>query len=255
MESAVKQQNPINTEESPRSRLRPERVANGARRAANDAVASVASLSRRMAGAAPAIVIKAATILEEELASGLGAARRIEQRFLDVEALRGQNADAVMSKFRRDAHEAVDIILDILTAATQTVGAQTGKFINVTAGAAKQRDVGSVAPDVRVAALRVPGHVAAGAAAEVSMALENASDVAIASFKLHSSDLVSASGARISASHVSFTPGTLSVGPKQSGRVTVRVEVPARTPAGNYEGLVRATQLESLRAMLTVVVR
>jgi hypothetical protein len=195
------------------------------------------------------------TILEDELASGLKAARGIEQRFFDVEALRNQDTDAVMSKFRRDAHDAVDIILDILTAATQKVSAQAVRFINVTAGAAaaKSSDEG-LAPGVSVPALRVPGHVAPGASGEVSISLENSSEVGTSNFTLHSSDLVSATSARIPSSAITFTPKTLSVGPKQAGRVVVCVKVPRDVPAGTYEGLVRATQLESLRAMLTLVV-
>src|SRR5690606_21997407 len=111
------------------------RLANLSKRATRAATASALGASRSVVGAAPAVVIKAASILEEEIAVTLGAVKRIEQRFLDVDAIRQQSPDAVMSKFRRDAHDAVDIILDVLTAAAQTVGAQAGKFVNVTAGA------------------------------------------------------------------------------------------------------------------------
>jgi hypothetical protein len=216
--------------------------------------ASLRGAPHRAVAAAPAVVIKAASILEEELASGLRAAKRIEQRFLNVDALRSQNPDAVMLKFRRDAHDAVDIILDILTAATQTVSAQAGRFINVTAGTGATKADDGLAPDVSVPALRVPGTVAAGSSGEVSLSLENTSEVGTSSFTLHCSDLLSATGAKIAAASISFSPETLSVGPKKSGRVALCVNVPDGTPAGKYEGFVRATQLESLRALLSVVV-
>jgi hypothetical protein len=216
--------------------------------------ASLTGASRRVVAATPAIVIKAASILEEELASGLRAAKHIERRFLNVDALRTQDPDAVMLKFRRDAHDAVDIILDILTAATQTVSAQAGRFINVTAGAGAAKPDDGLAPDVSVPALRVPGTIAAGSSGEVSVLLENTSEVRTSNFTLHCSDLLSATGAKIAAESVSFSPETLSVEPKTSGRVALYVNVPAGTPAGKYEGFVRATQLESLRALLSVVV-
>lgn len=231
-----------------------EHLTESSKRAAKAATASALGASRKVVAAAPAVVIKAVTILEEELASGLGVVRRIEQRFLDVDTIRQQGPDAVMSKFRRDGHEAVDIILDVLTAAAQTVEAQAGRFINVTAGATKSETDDDDALGMRVPALRVPGRVLAGRAGEVAMSLENASDMGTSGFTLHSSDLVGASGARIPSSSIAFSPDTLSVGPKQAGRVTVKVHVPDGTPAGTYEGLVRATQLESLRAMLIVVV-
>lgn len=233
-----------------------ERLADLSKRATRAATASALGASRRAVGAAPAIVIKAATILEEEIAIGLGAVKRIEQRFIDVDAIRRQSPDAVMSKFRRDAHDAVDIILDVLTAAAQTVGTQAGRFVNVTAGAttpAAAPSNGTLAL-VHVPALRVPGRVKAGTAGEVAMSLENPSDIGTATFTLHASDLVSAAGTRIQADRVAFSPASLSVGARQAGRVGVTVTVPAGTPSGTYEGLVRATQLENLRAMLTVVV-
>lgn len=231
-----------------------KRLSDLSKKATRTATASAADLSRRAAIAAPAVVIKAASILEEEVAMGLGAVKRIEQRFLDVEALRKENPDDVMSRFRRDAHDAVDIILDVLTAAAQTVGTQAGRFVNVTAGAkpaARQPHDGA---GLQLPALRIPGRVAAGANGAVAMSLENPSDVGTADFTLHASDLVSAGGARITAGQITFAPSHLSVGPKGAGRVDVTVAVPAGTAAGTYEGLVRATQLEGLRALLTVVV-
>jgi hypothetical protein len=166
---------------------------------------------------------------------GIGAAKRIEQRFLDVAALRAQPADAVMSRFRRDAHEAVDIILDIVTAAATTVGERAGRVVNVTAGHAtsttssRKRE----APDesgMRLAAVRIKGNVKPGSVGELTMSLENESDQTTAEFTLHAAELVSASGARIPSDRVAFDPATLSVGPRASGQVSVKVSVPARPP-------------------------
>jgi len=230
-----------------------ERVSTTSKRAAKAATATALGASRRAVAAAPTVVVKAATILEEEVAMGLRAVQRIEQRFLDVDALRAKDSDAVMSKFRRDAHDAVDIILDVLTAAAQSVGAQAGRLVNVTAGATPLRK--GAAPDgIQVPALRVPGRVTPGSTGEIAMSLENPGDVGTTTFTLQASDLVGGSGTRIPSASVTFNPPTLSVGAREAGKVSVRVRVPDGTPAGTYEGLVRATELEGLRAMLAVVV-
>lgn len=233
-----------------------ERLAALSKRATRAATSSALGATRKAVGAAPAIVIRAASILEEEIAITLGAVKRIEQRFIDVEAIRKQSPDAVMSKFRRDAHDAVDIILDVLTAAAQTVGTQAGRFVNVTAGATtpSTESANGAAAGVHVPALRVPGKVKAGETGAVAMSLENPSDAGTSRFTLHASDLVSASGEHIESRSIAFSPSSLSVGPRQAGRVEVSIAVPAGTPAGTYEGLVRATQMEELRAMLTIVV-
>lgn len=231
-----------------------EPLSEASKRAAKAATEAAVGTSRRFVAATPGVVVKAARILEDELALGLGAVRRIEQRFLDVDKLRAESPDAVMSRFRRDGHEAVDIILDVLTAAAQTVEAQAGRFVNVTAGARTSDEAADEGAGLQVTAVRVPGRVAAGESGEVELSLDNASDVATTGFTLYSSDLLGASGAKIPSSSVVFSPQTLSVGPKQAGRVAVRVTVPSGTPTGAYEGLVRATKLQGLRAMLIVVV-
>ena len=240
-----------------------ERAAQATKRAAGAAATAARVASRRAVEATPTIVLKATSIIEEEVAMGIGAVKRIEQRFLDVDALRAQHPDRVMSRFRKDAHEAVDIILDIVTAAATTVGERAGKMVNVTAshlmqGNAsashrKHGDSGSAdAGATRLPMVRMPGTVAPGKDAELMMSLENESDTTTAEFTLHSSELVSASGARIPGSAVMFEPATLAVGPRAAGSVAVRVRVPADAKPGSYEGLLRATQLDGLRAMLAV---
>ena len=240
-----------------------ERAAAATKRAAGAAATAAMGASRRALEATPTIVLKAAAIIEEEVAMGIGAAKRIEQRFLDVDALRSQNPDHVMSKFRKDAHDAVDIILDIVTAAATTVGERAGKMVNVTASRMMTTNGGPFtatrgAPQpaepaaTRLATVRMPGTSSPGASAELMMSLENESDSATAEFTLHSSELVSASGARIPASAVTFEPSTLTVGPRAAGNVMVRVRVPSDIKPGCYEGLLRATQLNGLRAMLSI---
>jgi hypothetical protein len=241
--------------ETPRRGIR----ADISRNSLNAATDAAMRASRRAIGVTPIIVQKAASILEEEVALGIGAAKRIEQRFLDVAALRAQPADAVMSRFRCDAHEAVDIILDIVTAAATTLGDRAGRFINVTAGHATSTTSSRQpsAPEesgMRLATVRIKGKVKPGGVGELTMSLENESDQTTAEFTLHAAELVSASGARIPSDHVSFVPATLSVGPRSSGQVGVKVKIPVKAPPGVYEGLIRATQLDALRALLSIEV-
>ena len=254
---------PVGAKAIPKAAASAERAAQATKRATTAAATAAIDASRRAMEATPTIVLKAVTIIEEEVAMGIGAAKRIEQRFLDVEALRAQNPDHVMSKFRKDAHEAVDIILDVVTAAATTVGERAGRMVNVTAShlattkggtftAARSAGGAAEPPATKLATVRMPGTVAPGHEAEVMMSLENESDSATAEFTLHSSELVNSSGERIPASAVTFEPSTLAVGPRAAGSVALRVRVPGDARPGNYEGLLRATQLSGLRAMLSV---
>ena len=53
---------------------------------------------------------------------------------------------------------------------------------------------------------------------------------------------------------VSFQPRELMLSPGKTGEVTVRVVIPAQTRCGVYSGLVRASKLDYLHAVLVVQV-
>ena len=102
--------------------------------------------------------------------------------------------------------------------------------------------------------LMMPNSIKAGESAEVPMTLENDSDKSTDELKFLSTDLVNASGDRISSEKTTFAPSSLIIGPNKAEKVTVTVRVPEGTPPGVYSGLVQATKLNQLRALLMVQV-
>src|SRR5690554_4229546 len=73
-----------------------------------------------MLSSAQKVINSAVNVLEEEIAAGILAAKKIEKRVLDVDDIRS-NPDDLMNRIRRDTHEAVDLFLDALTAITKQV--------------------------------------------------------------------------------------------------------------------------------------
>ena len=203
-----------------------------------------------LAGRTARIVHQAASILEEELAAGIVAAREVEKRFIDVQKVRGANAEEVMQRFRRDAHDVVDILIDMVTVATNAVGGLTQRVVTV--GAARRAEGGSTPASFGTPSLGVPHKVKAGQSIEVPLSLENSGDTPTEALEFHSSDLVSCTGARIVAGQVSFVPRSLVIAARQAEVVKVTVAVPADTPPGTYAGLLQASKLEQLRAVVTV---
>src|SRR4030095_5970600 len=57
------------------------------------------------------VLSSAVNILEEEIAAGIVAAKKIEKKIIDVDEVRS-NPEHLMNRFRRDTHEVVDIFLD-----------------------------------------------------------------------------------------------------------------------------------------------
>jgi hypothetical protein len=95
------------------------------------------------------------------------------------------------------------------------------------------------------------GPVAPGGTARTEISLVN-EDEQSARIVFFSTGLVGEDGASIPADCVSFEPRELTLSPGTSGDVMVRVIIPAHTRCGVYSGLIRASQLDHLHAVLVV---
>ena len=199
------------------------------------------------------IVEQAASILEEEIAAGIVAAKRVEERFVDVGKVRGKDPKEVMQRFRHDAHEVLDILVDMVNIATNSLGDLTQRVITISEGqSTAQGRKKQTAASGGVPALNVEQPVKAGQAVEIPLTLENGSDSPTEEFGFYSSDLLNPTGEVISAGNISFQPKAVTIGSHGSAPVTVVISIPEGASPGVYSGLVQATKLELLRAVLTV---
>lgn len=97
------------------------------------------------------------------------------------------------------------------------------------------------------------GPVAPGGSAQVSIKLVNEDDQP-AHIGLLSTTLLGEDGAQIPAANVSFEPNEMTLAPGSTGAVIVRTTIPTRTRSGVYSGLLRASRLDYLHAVLVVQV-
>ena len=194
------------------------------------------------------VVKQAASILEEEIAAGIVAARQIEDKFIDSDKVRSGKPDEVFQRFRRDAHEVVDIVMDIVGAAAINATRMAQRAISIRGGERSAPETASTP------VLTVPQPVKPGETGEVSIAIENDGETPAEPFELRPTDLVNASGDRIPADAVLFDPKVISVAAHQNQRALVRVRPPEDTPSGTYSGLIQSSRPDQLRAVLTVIV-
>lgn len=207
-----------------------------------------------VANSATRIVQKASSILEEELAVGIGATQRIERKLIDVNKIRADDPQEVIMRFRRDAHDVVDILIDLVNVATNALDDISQRVVKIGIGGTtgEKKAPGGGTGSSGIPSLAVPTPVKAGTSIDIPMTLENASSKPTEAFYLLSSDLINPSGERIKAQQISFKPDKLVIEPQNSTIVTIRVSVPEQTPPGVYSGLLQATRLEQLRAVLSI---
>jgi hypothetical protein len=217
-----------------------------------------------ISSSATRIIQQAANVLEEEVAAGIQAARDVESRFVDVEQARTYDSAEVISRIRKDAHELIDILVDLVGVA----GGRTGDVVDMVTSMGKadeQRD-GQASGRNRAASrararpsgdgpsvsmLAVPTSITPGSSAEVIMAVDNDGATPTGRFRFLCSDLIDADGHRIPPDAVRFKPATLSLAPGSTTRMKVTVTPPPGTPPGSYSGVLRATKLKQLKAVLS----
>lgn len=218
-----------------------------------------------ISSSATRIIQQAASILEEEVAAGIQAARGIESRFIDIEESRTHNPTEIISRIRKDAHELIDILVDLADAASSRAGDVVGLVTLMGGGkddqsnnrasgadkASRRSSTRVAAGDPSVSVLAIPTTIAPGSPADVIMLVDNDGPTATGSFRFVCSDLIDAEGHRILPDAVKFNPATLSLGPDSRTRVRVTVTPPPDTPPGSYSGMLQATTLKQLKAVIS----
>lgn len=198
-----------------------------------------------------------ASLVEKQLGLGITLAKFAEHTLLDVAELRSAAPGALLPRVRADAHEFLDMFVDVVTMATKSVGGQARGIFDITSRAQAPPDTppqarpDQAAPD-RLVVVQMPGPLAPGQAAERALVMTNETDTPTGEMSFSSSDLLGPSGARIPGGLVSFDPLALSVPPRGSGRVVVRVTVPEGLPGGGYEGLLQGIRVQGQETLLRV---
>ncbi len=195
------------------------------------------------------VVKQAADVMESEIATVIKVAKQMEEASPIGEKLRSEKPDELVQRFRRDAHEVIDIWVDVFGVALKSMSDPANAVVMKNAVFVKQ-PVAVAAPS----AISAPQAVKAGGLAEFPISFENNGNVQTDEFKLYSTDLIGDSGERIAAGLIKFMPASLKLAPCQTEKVMVVIAVPKETKPGIYTGLVLAANMNQLRSEIMIKV-
>jgi len=197
------------------------------------------------------IVSHAASVLEEELSRDITIARKLENKYVNVDAARDSTHGELISRFRHDSHEVLDMFIDLVTVGVSSVDEFKDEVVLVPGGSGSGK--GSEVPVRRgIVSLDVPGIMRPGQATEIPLELRNESERETQEFRIHCSDLTSPDGKRISARNIRFSPAKVSLDPDSTEKVSITVKVPKTAQIGHYSGIIQATGLEGFKAVLSL---
>lgn len=222
--SAVRQVLPL-----PRSAQGPQPHS---RTAGDEAVTGLSRTLVPLAGrdAAPSIVTEAVSVLDEEMAKGVLAAR-------DAGAPPGRRADA--GTVLRQLHDAVDGLARLFPELHGRPNPQTTSVASAT--------------DTAVPHVKPTSATRAGQRATIRMTLCNREQFAVRLIPT-TTDLVGSSGQRLSHDLIAFTPPEVQLEPGASIDVQGQFAIPVGTAPGVYAGLLVVTGIDYLRSLVTIEV-
>ena len=181
------------------------------------------------------LVLKAAEILEREMAAGALAAQRAYPMTRELPLQGG--ASPLPS-----GAEAILMEIQMLMA---NVAALTAS--------GRQNPAAGMFDDGGLPVLRPRETVRGGDPAQIFLKLHNDS-LQTVPVTLHNSDLISPNGHIIPAHQVALLPGEITLAPDAVTNAQITVQTPAGTPPGVYSGLLTAPALSYLRAIIAVPV-
>jgi hypothetical protein len=189
----------------------------------------------------PAALVKdAAAILEQEMAAGVLAAR--DARKAGFEA--STPAQAV-GPSPGDLLGLVGQYQDWLPGLQESIG----QWLESVVRQPKQSETGVEQAPV----LRAGNPVESGADASIAFKLHN-DHTQPARLGLRCTDLTAESGQRIPARQLVFRPAEVELGPDEYTDIVLRIGIPQGTPPGTYSGLLTASGLPYLKAVVTLEV-
>lgn len=188
----------------------------------------------KVMGNAHKIVSSAINVLEEEIAAGILAAKKLEHKFINVEEVR-DNQDQLMARIRRDTHEAVDIFLDAFAALTQQLNSVIDKSKTTSEEPIEKRRAATNANSSQTIVLEYDKILKPGESAVFQIILcDDEKNTKIALIK---SDFTSNDNYKISQRNISIKPSTLFLKLKEQGEITIEIKTLNTTVPGFYRAI------------------
>lgn len=198
------------------------------------------------------VMRSAVEVLEEEIAAGILAAKRIEKKVIDVEDIKS-NPENLMNRIRRDTHEALDIFLDAFASLSKQVGILTDTVTKENTRAAAKTSPKEPTQPVQV--IKPEGVFKAGQKIKIPFELFDDAIKEPLKISLNKTDFTSPSGQKIPARFISLKPASVVLKPGEQMEITMNVAVPKTAKKGMYHSLLTAVQAPEMMIVISLEIK
>ncbi|WP_462251927.1 hypothetical protein [Ferruginibacter sp.] len=204
-------------------------------------------------GNAQKVISSAVNVLEEEIAAGILAAKRIEKKVIDTDSLKG-NPDDLMSRIRRDTHEAIDIFLDAFAALSKQVGILNSSLTkNENAEATAAASATSTTKTANVfSVIEADAPVKAGQTVKLYMSISDTTLKQAVKVQLNKHDLSGTGSQKISSKNILLIPSAFNLKKDEEKEIEIQVKVPANTKSGRYFSLITDSSNAAVKTIFEI---
>lgn len=196
------------------------------------------------------VINSAVNVLEEEIAAGILAAKKIEKKILNVDEIRS-NPDDLMNRIRRDTHEAVDLFLDALSAISKQVNNLTTSVEKETNS--KNQTNSETKKENTVILLETETPLNPGESEVFKFTLFEDSEK-LTKIKFQKSHLLGPSNKIINSRALKIVPSKLTLKSKEEVEVSIQLKLPKNSLPGNYNAFISDSNGNTINVLLKVEV-
>ena len=199
------------------------------------------------------ILSSAVNVLEEEIAAGILAAKKIEKKVINVDDIRN-NPENLLNRIRKDTHEVVDLFLDGFIALSSQLKILSDNVAKQTS-AVKTNDTDIEKKQKNIIAILQPDE--AVKPGETTVLYLNLSDDDITEpvkIQLQKKDLAGPFKEKISLRNISIQPSSVVIKPGKNSEVSIRVKIPVACKPGHYTALFTDINNSSVKAIINIEV-
>lgn len=207
----------------------------------------------KLMGDAQRIMKTAVDVLEEEIAAGILAAKKLEKKVLEKDGAPETDPDDLMNRVRNDMHNAVDLIMDSVTALRGHFGTLADKLTK-TAAPAEAAATPPAADPLHVPIIRNQFPAKAGTTLALPILLSNDGTAPQVIQAICIPDLTGPAGKKIAAKQLQILPAGLVIPAASQAELLVNVRLPKTCKAGLYSGLLHDAVNHEVRVILVVEV-
>jgi len=199
---------------------------------------------------APEILKMAVDILEEEIAAGILAAKKMEKKVFNLGENRNERPSDLMSRIRRDVHEAVDLFMDSVTVLTDYVGVLNDQVSRADQNG--QNNNGSATRQTSAPIIKNDQPAHGGDQIELKIMLTNDSSKNEKQIDLKKPELVNIVGQKINPRNIRFIKSKFVLKPQGQQEVAITLNLPKATQSGTYTGLIQDVNNPEIHVLMIV---